>query len=173
MKFDLNRSIEILERTPAVLSAMLDRLDEEWLFGNEGAQTWSPYDVLGHYIEGERTDWIPRMRIILSSESDKRFVPFDRFAQMGREKRPVSALLAEFADWRKRNLQELRDAGLDDEKLDRTGVHPEFGEVTLKELLAAWVVHDLNHIFQINRVMAKQYKREIGPWGKYITVVNR
>lgn len=173
MKFDLNKSIEVLERTPVALSSLLNGLDEEWLNGNEGEQTWSPYDVLGHYIEGERTDWIPRMRIILSSESDKRFVPFDRFAQMGLEKRPVGILLAEFTDRRKRNIQELKEAGLDEEKLDRKGVHPEFGEVSLRELLAAWVVHDLNHLFQISRVMAKQYKGAIGPWGKYISVVNR
>jgi hypothetical protein len=173
MEFDLNKSIEILERTPAVLYTLLDGLDEGWLFGNEGEETWSPYDVLGHYIEGEKTDWIPRMRIILSAGDDKRFVPFDRFAQMGVEKRPVGVLLAEFADLRKRNIQELKGAGLDGEKLGRKGIHPEFGEVSLRELLAAWVVHDLNHLFQISRVMAKQYKREIGPWGKYITVVNR
>ena len=171
MKFDLNKSIEILERSPAVLSSLLDGLDEEWLFGNEGEGTWSPYDILGHYIEGEKTDWIPRMRIILSPGGDKCFVPFDRFAQMGLAKRPVGVLLAEFAEWRKRNLRELREAGLDDEKLDRKGIHPEFGEVSLRELLATWVVHDLNHIFQMTRVMAKQYKTEIGPWTKYLSVV--
>lgn len=173
MEFELDKSIEILERTPAVLSALLEGLDEEWLYGNEGEGTWSPYDILGHYIEGERTDWIPRMRIILSEGSDKRFVPFDRFAQMGLARRPVSVLLAEFAEWRKKNLDELRKAGLDEEKLDRKGIHPEFGEVSLRELLATWVVHDLNHIFQISRVMAKQYRTEIGPWTKYISVVNR
>jgi hypothetical protein len=173
MKFDLNKSIEILERTPAVLSSLLDGLDEEWLFSNEGEGTWSPYDILGHYIEGEKTDWIPRMRIILSPGGDKRFVPFDRFAQLREQKRPVAVLLEEFADRRRKNLSELRDAGPDDEKLDKKGLHPEFGEVSLRELLAAWVVHDLNHLFQMSRVMAKQYKTEIGAWSKYITVVNR
>ncbi len=175
MEFDLNKSIEILERTPAVLSSLLDGLDEEWLFGNEGEGTWSPHDILGHYIEGERTDWIPRMRIIPRlQQAISVFVPFGTgFAQMGLAKRPVGILLAEFADWRKRNLDELREAGLDDEKLDRKGIHPEFGEVSLRELLATWVVHDLNHIFQISRVMAKQYRTEIGPWTKYISVVNR
>ncbi len=173
MLFDLNKSIEILERTPGVVNALLQGLSKEWLFSNEGENTWSPYDVIGHYIEGEKTDWIPRMRIILSADKDKRFVPFDRFAQLGNDKsKPIKALLNEFSEWRKNNIAELKKANLDEEKLNKKGIHPEFGEVTLRELLATWVAHDLNHIFQISRVMAKLYKEEMGPWPKYISVVN-
>ena len=174
MVFDLNKSIEILERTPAVVTALLQGLSSEWLFNNEGADTWSPYDIIGHYIEGEKTDWIPRMRIILSNDDDKRFVPFNRFAQLNNDKnKPINALLHEFAEWRKNNILELKEANLNEEKLNKKGIHPAFGEVTLRQLLAAWVTHDLNHIHQISRVMAKQYKEEIGPWTKYISVVNK
>jgi len=174
MFFDLNKSIEILERTPAVVTALLQGLSSEWLFNNEGADTWSPYDIIGHYIEGEKTDWMPRMRIILSDHDDKRFVPFNRFAQLNNDKnKPINALLNEFSEWRKNNILELREANLNEEKLNKKGIHPEFGEVTLRQLLATWVAHDLNHIHQISRVMAKQYKEEIGPWTRYISVVNR
>ena len=174
MVFDLNKSIEILERTPAVVTALLQGLSSEWLFNNEGADTWSPYDIIGHYIEGEKTDWIPRMRIILSNDDDKRFVPFNRFAQLNNDKnKPIDALLHEFTEWRKNNILELREANLNEEKLNKKGINPAFGEVTLRQLLAAWVTHDLNHIHQISRVMAKQYKEEIGPWTKYISVVNK
>jgi hypothetical protein len=174
MLFDLNKSIEILERTPAAVTAMLQGLSRDWLFNNEGANTWSPYDIIGHLIEGEKTDWIPRMRIILSDDYEKRFVPFDRFAQLNNDKnKPIDDLLYEFAKLRKINIEELREANLNEEKLNKTGIHPEFGEVTLRQLLATWVAHDLNHIHQISRVMAKQYKEEIGPWTKYISVVNK
>jgi|ERR1019366_2885570 hypothetical protein len=174
MFFDLNKSIEILERTPGVVTALLQGLSSEWLFNNEGEDTWSPYDIIGHIIEGEKTDWIPRMRIILSDNDDKRFVPFNRFAQLNNDKnKPIDALLHEFTEWRKNNILELREANLNEEKLNKKGIHPEFGEVTLRQLLATWVAHDLNHIFQICRVMARQYKEEIGPWTKYISVVNK
>jgi hypothetical protein len=174
MLFDLNKSIEILERTPGVVTALLRGVSSEWLFNNEGADTWSPYDIIGHYIEGEKTDWIPRMRIILSNDDDKRFVPFNRFAQLNNDKnKPINALLNEFAEWRKNNILELKEANLNEEKLNKKGIHPAFGEVTLRQLLATWVAHDLNHIHQISRVMAKQYKEEIGPWTRYISVVNK
>jgi DinB superfamily len=174
MVFDLNKSIEILERTPGIVTALLQDLSSEWLFNNEGADTWSPYDIIGHYIEGEKTDWIPRMRIILSNDEDKRFVPFNRFAQLNNDKNtPINTLLHEFTEWRKNNILELKEANLNEEKLNKKGIHPEFGEVTLRQLLATWVAHDLNHIHQISRVMAKQYKEEIGPWTRYISVVNK
>jgi hypothetical protein len=174
MIFSLGKSIEILERTPGVVTALLQGLSSEWLFNNEGADTWLPYDIIGHYIEGEKTDWIPRMRIILSNDDDKRFVPFDRFAQLKNDKnKPIDALLLDFAELRKNNIQELKEANLNGGKLNKKGIHPEFGEVTLRQLLAAWVDHDLNHICQISRVMAKQYKDEIGPWTKYIAIVNK
>ncbi len=174
MLFDLNKSIEILGRTPVVVTALLRGLSNEWLFSNEGAETWSPYDIIGHYIEGEKTDWIPRMRIILSNGDDKRFIPFDRFAQLNNDKsKPIDTLLKEFAETRTNNILEIKEATLNEEKLNKKGIHPEFGEVTLRQLLAAWVAHDLNHICQISRVMAKQYKDEMGPWTKYISVVNK
>ncbi len=174
MIFNLYKSIEILSRTPDVVTALLKGLSNEWLFNNEGADTWSPYDVIGHLIEGEKTDWIPRMRIILSKDDDKRFVPFDRFAQLNNDKnKPIDTLLKEFSEWRKNNILELRAANPDEEQLNKTGIHPKFGEVTLRQLLAAWVAHDLNHICQISRVMAKQYKEEMGPWTKYISIVNK
>lgn len=173
MHFDLDKSIEILERTPAVVTEMLQGLSKEWIFNSEGENTWSPYDVIGHYIVGEKTDWIPRMRIILSENADKHFIPFDRFAQLSNDKnKPIESLLKEFSEWRRKNILELKAANLDEEKLNKKGIHPEFGEVTLRELLATWVTHDLNHIYQISRVMAKQYKEEIGPWPKYISIVN-
>lgn len=174
MHFDLKQSIEILERTPSVLSALLKGLSSEWLLANEGEDTWSPYDVLGHYIEGEEKDWIPRMHIILSDKTDKQFIPFDRFAQLSKNKnKTTDELLHEFAELRRKNILQLKEADLTEEKLGKTGVHPEFGSVTLRELLAAWVAHDLNHIVQISRVMAKQYKTAMGPWTKYITAVNK
>ena len=174
MNFDLNDSIEILERTPMVVTALLSGLSNRWLFNNEGNDSWSPYDIIGHYIEGEKTDWIPRMRIILSNDDDKRFVRFDRFAQLNNDKnKPIDVLLNEFSEWRRKNILELKGANVDEEKLNKKGIHPAFGEVTLRQLLAAWVAHDLNHIGQISRVMAKQFKDEIGPWTKYISIVNK
>ena len=174
MNFDLDMSIRILYKTPIVVTALLMGMRDEWLLNNEGEGTWSPYDIIGHLIEGEKTDWIPRMRIILSDNDDKRFVPFDRFAQLNNDKtKPIDDLLEEFGYWRKTNLRELRKINLNEKKLNKKGVHPEFGEVTLRQLLAAWVAHDLNHIHQISRVMAKQYKDEMGPWTKYISVVNK
>ncbi|MGH2646069.1 MAG: DinB family protein, partial [Ginsengibacter sp.] len=138
-----------------------------------GENTWAPYDVVSHYIVGEKTDWIPRMRMILSENNDKRFIPFDRFAQLNNDKsKPIETLLNEFYEWRRKNILELKAANLDEEKLNKKGIHPEFGEVTLREMLAAWVTHDLNHIYQISRVIAKQYKEESGPWPKYISIVN-
>src|SRR6185312_4182611 len=151
MVFNLDKSIEILSRTPDIVTALLSGLNNEWLFNNEGADTWSPYDIIGHLIEGEKTDWIPRMRIILSDDDDKRFVPFDRFAHLNNDKaKPIDALLKEFSERRKNNIRELKDANPDEEKLNKTGIHPEFGEVTLRQLLAAWVDHDLNHLCQIS-----------------------
>ena len=173
MNFDLNQSIVILHKTPLVVSSLLQGLSNEWLFNNEGKDTWSPYDIIGHLIEGEKTDWIPRMRIILSNNDDKRFVPFDRFAQLNNDKsESIEVLLKEFGSLRKANLRELAKANPDEKKLNKKGIHPEFGEVTLRQLLAAWVAHDLNHICQISRVLANQYKDEMGPWTKYISVVN-
>jgi hypothetical protein len=127
---------------------------------------------MGHLIHGEKTDWVPRMMIILDGK-DKKFTPFDRFAQFEESKgKTLAGLLAEFTNLRSKNLSKLKKLNLTDEELNKTGIHPEFGEVTLRQLLATWVVHDLGHINQISRVMAKQYEEEIGPWFKYFSVFN-
>ena len=172
MSFDLNKSIEILERTPAVVTDMLQGISEEWVSQNEGGDTWSPYDIVGHLIHGEKTDWIPRMNIILSDAPDKKFQPFDRFAQIRDSKgKPLSQLLDTFRSLREQNLQVLRSRDLTTEDLLKEGIHPAFGVVTLAQLLATWVVHDLNHIAQIARVMAVQYRRAVGPWVAYLRVL--
>lgn len=172
MNFNLSKSIEILERTPLVLQAMLAHVSDEWVLKNEGGDSWSVFDILGHLIHGEKTDWIPRMEIILSENPDKGFEPFDRFAQFEESKgKLLVGLLHEFNSLRKRNLEKLASKNLSENDLGKTGVHPEFGEVTLSQLLATWVVHDLNHIAQINRVMAKQYKVAVGPWSAYLRIL--
>jgi len=174
MKFSIEQSLDILERTPAVLKKLLDGLHDEWIYSNEGGDTWSPFDVMGHLIQGEKLDWIPRMKIILNDSAEKKFEPFDRFKQFEEsEGKHLSQLIAEFKKRRKQNLKILRNTRLDEKILNRKGIHPEFGEVTLKQLLATWVVHDLAHILQVSRTMAKQYKDEIGPWTKYFSVFEK
>ena len=164
MKFDLDDAIEILERTPVVVANLLSGLSDSWIAGNEGGESWSPFDIAGHFVVGEKTDWLGRTKIILEHGTSRPFEPFDRFAQFHESKgKTVEDLLDEFARLRAENLQEL--SGLVSKNdLDKKGVHPEFGEVTLRQLLAAWVVHDLGHIAQISRVMSKQYRNEAGPW---------
>ena len=172
MTFDLDKSIEILERTPAVITDLLSGLSEEWIFQNEGADTWSPYDIVGHLIHGEKTDWITRMKIILSDSPDKRFHPFDRFAQNSESKgKTLSQLLDTFRSLREQNCQILRSCNLTTEDFLKEGIHPALGAVTLSQLLATWVVHDLNHIAQIARVMAGQYRAAVGPWVAYLRVL--
>jgi hypothetical protein len=172
MKFSINRAIEILERTPQVLEAMLSGLSDEWIANNEGPDTWSPYDIIGHFIHGEKTDWIPRMEIILSAKADKAFEPFDRFAQFRDSRgKTLQQLLQEFKTLRTRNVERLRSANITPNVLTQTGKHPAFGGVTLSQLLSTWVVHDLNHISQTARVMAKQYKDEVGPWTEYLGIL--
>lgn len=172
MTFSLSSSISVLERTPLVLEQMLKDLPDEWIHNNEGNDTWSTYEVVGHLIHGEKTDWIPRMEIILSDKADKHFVPFDRFAMLNAETKNLTDLLEEFQTLRKKNLEILSSKNLSEKDLHRKGIHPEFGEVTLRQMLATWVAHDLGHIAQISRVMAKQYKNETGPWVKYLRVLN-
>jgi hypothetical protein len=174
MNFDLSQGATVLERTPGTLRAMLHGLGTEWTDATEGAETWSPYVIVGHLIHAERTDWIPRARLILSQSANRRFVPFDRFAQLeeGRRK-SLAAMLDEFEQLRAGNLATLAGWGLTDAKLALEGEHPEFGTVTLGQLLATWVVHDLGHLAQIARVMAKQYRDAIGPWRAYLPIVTR
>ena len=172
MNFSLDKSIEILEHTPMVLNLMLDGISADWITNNEGAETWSAYDIIGHLIHGEKTDWMPRAELILSGNTNKNFIPFNRFAQFEESKgKSLKELLNEFKLLREQNITKLRSIKITKKDLQKKGVHPAFGEVTLSQLLAAWVVHDLNHIAQISRVMAKQYKEAVGPWIEYLKVL--
>lgn len=173
MKFSVDDAVTILGRTPAILRAQLENLPDSWVRQNEGGESWSPFDVVGHLIDGEETDWIPRARIILS-RSGQPFVPFDRFAHFSKNKgKALTELLATFARLRARNLETLRGFNLTPALLDLPGKHPELGNVTLSQLLATWVVHDLGHIAQVNRVMAYQYRDEVGVWTEYLPVLTR
>jgi hypothetical protein len=173
MQFGIQKSIEILERTPAVLNVLLSGLNDEWIINNEGPETFSPYDVIGHLIHGEKTDWVVRTKIILEPGLSKPFTPWDRFAQFENSKgKTLQQLLEEFESLRKENLVWLQSLDLPENDLDKKGVHPALGEVTLRNLLATWVVHDLTHIAQITRVMAKQYKEQIGPWTEFFRILN-
>ncbi len=172
MEFDLNLAVQVLTRTPSTVRQLLQGLGREWVLGNDGPDTWSPFDILGHLIHGERTDWIPRAQIILKSGTSQPFEPFDRFAQL-RESRgkALDELLDTFAALRHSNLQTLEAMYLSPADLERAGVHPELGIVTLRQLLATWVVHDLSHIAQLSEVMARQYRQAVGPWSAYLPVL--
>lgn len=173
MKFDLNKSYEILERTPAVLKTLLKGLGDEWLMQNEGPETFSPYDVIGHLIHGEKTDWVVRAKIILEFGIEKPFEPWDRFAQYEESRgKSLHEMLDEFKKLRSVNISWLKSQELKEEDFDKKGMHPSLGEVTLRNLLSTWVVHDLTHIAQITRVMAKQYKEEMGPWPEFFRILN-
>ena len=167
----LDDAVAILERTPASLSALLEGLPETWIRATEGEGTWSPYDVIGHLIHGEHVDWIPRARHILAGEK-RAFKPFDRTAQFTESKgKTLRELLETFADIRRENVATLRGMKLTDDDLGRQGLHPELGEVTLGELLATWVVHDLDHVAQVARTMAKVYATATGPWSAYLSIL--
>ena len=173
MEQNLNGTISLLARTPATLDALLRGLPNAWTLQNEGGETWSPFDVLGHLIHGERTDWMPRARMILEFGEKRAFVPFDRFAQFRESQgKSVPQLLDEFASLRAANLEELRALNLKNLDLDRRGRHPALGSVTLSQLLAAWAVHDLTHLHQISRIMAHQYADAVGPWSKFLGVLH-
>lgn len=174
MEFELEQAKEILRSTPATLNALLRPLSEAWLVGNEGPETWSPYDVVGHLIHGEETDWIPRAKIILDHGEERAFEPFDRFAMFETSRgKSLGELLDEFADARTHSLRELDAMNLTPSLLEKRGHHPELGVVTLKQLLATWVVHDLGHVSQVVRVMAKQYSDAVGPWQAYLSILGR
>ncbi len=174
MNFELPLAVEILERTPATFRSLLGGVSEAWTTPNEGPDTFSAFDNLGHLIHGERADWIPRARIILAQRENRRFEPFDRFAHY-REARGKSTaqLLDEFARLRAENLATLRGWKLGERELALEGEHPAFGAVTLRQLLATWVAHDLGHIAQTSRVLAKQYREAVGPWRAYLPVLDR
>jgi hypothetical protein len=172
MKFQLEHATEILRRTPSTLNSLLHHLPDEWVLPNEGPRSWNPYDVLGHLIHGEETDWIPRAKIILEDGETHPFEPFDRFAMFEKSRgKSLAELLDTFERLRAVNLKELEGMRLTAEVLEKRGSHPELGVVTLSQLLATWVVHDLGHIGQVVRVMAKQYRSEVGPWQAYLLVL--
>ena len=172
MDFKLDQAIPILERTPRVLSDLLDELPGDWAMINEGPATWSPRQIVLHLINGERTDWIPRARIILKQGQSRRFEPFDRIGGFD-STQALHALLGEFDKVRSESVATLRGWNLKEKDLELTGEHPEFGSVTMRQLLATWVVHDLSHISQITRVMARGYTEAVGPWTKYFRVLQR
>ena len=172
MNYTKEQAIEILERTPVVLSALLSGISDDWVMNNEGAETFSPYDVVGHLIHGEKTDWVVRAKLILEHGTAKPFEPYDRFAQYEESKgKSLQQLLDEFDEIRKRNIAWFQSCQVTEEDLERKGMHPVLGEVSLRNLLSTWVVHDLTHIAQVTRVMAKQYKGEMGPWPEFFRIL--
>ncbi len=174
MLFNLVHATEILARTPVVLNSLLSGLSAEWITGNEGDETWSPFDVLGHLIHGERTDWIPRLKIILQSGEAETFETFDRFAQFEESKgKSLEELLRTFAELRSRNLEALTRMKITPKDLEKRGTHPQLGAVRLEQLIATWVAHDLSHLTQITRTMAKQYGEAVGPWEAYLSVLSK
>lgn len=174
MNFNLAASLEILERTPYVLKELLHHLSHDWTDQPEGENTWSPYEVIVHLIHGEKTDWMPRAEIILSDKADKKFELFNRFAQFEECKgKSLTELLDQFKLLRSKNIALLRSKNITENDLQQTGIHPAFGKVSLSQLLSTWVVHDLNHIAQIARVIAHQYKAAVGPWVEYLGILQQ
>jgi len=172
MEHNLDHTVHLLARTPAVLDALLRDLPQTWTSRNEGENTWSAFDVVGHLIHGERTDWMPRAKTILQFGETRAFEPFDRWGQVRESKgKSLGQLLDEFLRLRRENLIDLQALNLRPEDLDRRGRHPDLGVVTLSELLATWAAHDLTHLHQISRVMAHQYREAVGPWSQYLGVL--
>ena len=171
--FRLDDARAQLAATPALLDAWLRGLPDDWTHANEGGETWSPFDVVGHLIHGEKTDWLPRLQRILDYGEDQAFDPFDRFAQFEASRgKTLAQLLDEFASRRRASLEQLDQLGLRDADLDRRGRHPALGAVTMRQLLATWVAHDLDHVMQIARVLAYRYRDEVGPWRAYLRVIS-
>jgi DinB superfamily len=172
MEFELEHAINILNRTPTVLGDLLQGLPPAWIENNEGENTWSPFDVIGHLIYGEQVNWIPRAKMILEFGMEKPFTPFDRFAQFEASKgKTMPELLENFEMLRQQNIHTLKEMKLTTQDLEKLGNHPEFGGISLSQLLATWVAHDLDHIVQISRVMAKNYQEAVGPWQAYLKVL--
>lgn len=172
MKEMLSESIKILSRTPDILTTTLNGLSDKSIYSDEGEDTWSPFDIVGHLIHGDKTDWLVRVKIILSESGDKKFKPFDRFAQFESSKgKSMEQLLSDFRSIRQKNLANLQELNITNRDMGKIGIHPVFGEVTMAQLISTWVVHDLNHIAQIARVLAKQNKENVGPWLEYLTIL--
>lgn len=171
-EFELQEAVSILRQTPATLRSLLVELPERWVESSGDRSNWHPYDILGHLIHGERADWIPRARIILEQGTERAFDPFDREAMFDASRgKDLDTLLTEFGALRKSNLEILDSWHLSESDFEKEGIHPDFGPVTLGQLLSTWAVHDLNHIFQITRVIACNYREEVGPWIKHLAVL--
>lgn len=171
-EFKVSEAVAVLTRTPAMLDALLRGLPSVWVHSNEGKDTWSAFDIMGHLVHAERADWMPRVRILLEHGETRAFDPFDRFAQMkASEGKTLEQLLDEFAGLRRENLEALGALNLQQESLNKRGRHPALGVVTLSELLATWAMHDLTHLHQLSRVMAHQYRDVVGPWSAYLGVL--
>jgi hypothetical protein len=171
MKFQIEQAVEILRQTPGALNSLLGNLSDDWT-EKEDSENWNPFDIVGHFIHGEETDWIPRAEMILAQGENRTFPPFDRFAQFEKsEGKSLSQLLETFAGLRKENLEKLQQMSLTDEQLKLKGIHPELGEVNLEQLLSTWVVHDLTHIRQIVIVLAKKYSENVGVWKEYLSIL--
>lgn len=174
MDYTIEHALQVLERTPHTLRSLLYDINKKWSQTNEGGETWSPYDVVGHLIHCDEDNWIPRIRIVLSDSVVRKFEPLDRFAQLKKSKgKSMNQLLDDLVTIRTSSIIQLRALNITNEKLSRTATHPELGMVTLSQLIATWVVHDLDHLSQIARVMAKQHKHEVGPWVQYMRVLNQ
>jgi hypothetical protein len=170
-KFNIDQACEVLERTPKVVRSMLDGLSDAWTTGGDESN-WAPFDIVGHLIHAELTDWIPRAKIVLAQGENRTFVPFDRLAQFELSKgKSLSELLEEFEQFRAENLATLRSWNLTEEQLKLTATHPELGEVTLQQLIATWTVHDLTHLRQLATVMARHYEFTVGPWKEYLSIL--
>jgi hypothetical protein len=173
MQLQMDQSIEVLAQTPDVLDALLRGKSSAWLNCRKTPEAFSAIDVIGHLMHAERTDWIPRVRTILTHQDTKTFAPFDRFAfQPLIAGKSVGELLDEFAELRRQSLQTLGELGVGAQQLNLAGMHPEFGRVTLGNLLATWVVHDLGHINQIVKTMAQEYREAVGPWRAYLSILS-
>ena len=171
MKFQIEQAVEILRQTPEALNSLLGNLSDDWT-EKEDSENWNPFDIVGHFIHGEETDWIPRAEMILAQGENRTFPPFDRFAQFEKsEGKSLSQLLETFAGLRKENLEKLQQMSLTDEQLKLKGIHPELGEVNLEQLLSTWVVHDLTHLRQIVIVLAKKYSENVGVWKEYLSIL--
>ena len=174
MNFTLDDALPILRATPAILRAWLWDLPQTWTHGTEGPDTWSAFDIVGHLIHGERTDWVPRTELLIKYGETRPFIPFDRFAQYrDSQGKSLHELLDAFAELRAANVARLEALALEPSDFLRRGLHPELGPVTLGQLLATWVVHDLNHLAQIARVMGKQYRDAVGPWVAYLPLLGK
>ncbi|AJO16342.1 MAG: DinB family protein [Bacillus sp. (in: Bacteria)] len=172
MNFQLEEAIEILERTPQTLSQLLTGLSSPWISCNEGEDTWNAFDVVGHLIEGEKNNWLPRIKLIVTEGATEPFPPFDRFSQLNQnDGKTMEQLLNEFADIRRANLKTLQQIIDPETDFEQTGMHPEFGIVKLREQISTWVAHDLTHISQIARVLAKRYQDDVGPWRAYLRIL--